>query len=247
MVAKFSAQSGINNDSTLREFMAKILLVEDDRELGCIISACLSFDHYTVESVHDGLEAMARLRTYHYDAIILDWALPSMSGLAICEDFRAVGGTTPILMLTGKHDIAEKEQGLDSGADDYLTKPFDKRELSARIRALLRRSGDKLAANTLSFKNIVLEPDNFRVTRGGTEVNLVAKEFAMLELFLRHPGRLFSTDDLISQVWMSDEASSEQSIRQHIKNLRKKLDSAGGPPVIHTVRGVGYKLDSVRQ
>lgn len=169
-----------------------------------------------------------------------------MSGLSICQNFRAAGGTTPILMLTARREIVEKEQGLDSGADDYLTKPFDMKELSARIRALLRRGGDKLAANTLSFDDISLEPGNFRVTRAGSEVNLVAKEFALLELFMRHPGRLFSADSLITHVWMADEASSQESIRQHIKNLRKKLDSAGGRPVIHTVRGVGYKLDISR-
>jgi DNA-binding response OmpR family regulator len=224
--------------------MAKILLVEDDRELGCIISACLSFDHFTVEHVENGSEAVARLRTYQYDLVILDWGLPGMSGLNVCQNFRAAGGTTPILMLTARGDIVEKEQGLDSGADDYLTKPFDKRELTARIRALLRRAGDKLAANALSFDDLTLEPNNFRVTRAGVEVNLVAKEFALLELFMRHPGRLFSPEALISQVWMSDEASSPESIRQHIKNLRKKLDAKRGASVIQTVRGVGYKLDT---
>lgn len=223
--------------------MAKILLVEDDRELGCMISACLSYDHYTVESIGDGQQAVVLLKTSSYDLIILDWGLPGMSGIELCQRFRAVGGTTPILMLTARREIAEKERGLDCGADDYLTKPFDMKELSARIRALLRRSNGRLSQNDLSFGEIVLQPTNFQATYRGNELGLVAKEFALLELLMRHPGRVFDADEIISRVWTADEVSSHESVRQHIKNIRRKLSATGCPSLIQTIRGVGYKLD----
>jgi len=223
--------------------MAKILLVEDDLELGTMISACLSYDHYTVEFIGDGQQAVVLLKASSYDLIILDWGLPGMSGIELCQGFRAVGGTTPILMLTARREIEERERGLDSGADDYLTKPFDMKELSARIRALLRRSGGRLAQNDLSFGEIVLQPTHFTAKYKDADLGLVAKEFALLELLMRHPGRVFDADEIISRVWTNDEVSSHESVRQHIKNIRRKLDAAGCPSVIQTIRGVGYKLD----
>ena len=223
--------------------MSKILLVEDDRELGNMITACLQYDHYTVESVQDGKEAIARLKVYDYALVLLDWGLPGMSGIEICKKFRAVGGTTPILMLTARADVAGKEEGLDSGADDYLAKPFDMKELSARIRALLRRASGSLASNKLTFQDIVLEPQNFRVTRNGRDIVLLNKEFALLELFMRHPKQVFSVDSLINHVWKAEEDCSAETVRQQIKNLRKKIELDGAEPIIHNIRGVGYKLD----
>lgn len=223
--------------------MAKILLVEDDRDLACMMSACLAFDHYAVELVRNGEEAIARLRTYNYDLVLLDWGLPGMSGVDICKQFRDVGGITPILMITARNAVAEKEEGLDSGADDYLTKPFDMKELSARIRALIRRSAGKFSRRNLEFDNIVLEPENFRVTRAGCDLALSAKEFAILELLMRNPGQVFSADSLINHVWKADEAAaSPESVRQHIMNLRRKLEFDEHKTVIQTVRGIGYKL-----
>lgn len=223
--------------------MAKILLVEDDRELGVMISACLAFDHYVVESVSDGAEAIARLRAYSYDLVLLDWCLPGISGLEICRRFRDVGGITPILMVTARNEVSQKEEGLDSGADDYLTKPFDMKELSARVRALLRRSEGKFRRKYLQFEGIVLEPDNFRVSSDGHDITLSVKEFALLELLMRHPGQVFSPDALINHIWTADEVASHDSVRQHVMNLRKKLECAGHGDAIKTIRGAGYKLD----
>jgi DNA-binding response OmpR family regulator len=227
--------------------MAKILLVEDDRELSCMISACLAFDHYAVESVVDGKEAIARLRNYSYDLLLLDWGLPEMSGVEVCRKFRDAGGVTPILMVTARGAISEKADGLDSGADDYLTKPFDMTELSARIRALLRRSDGKYRNHNLVFQNIVLEPNNFRVTRSSVDIALSAKEFALLEIFMRHPGQIFPINSLINHVWSAGELVSHESVRQHIMNLRKKLEFDDNQPVIQTVRGLGYKLSAINQ
>jgi DNA-binding response OmpR family regulator len=226
--------------------MAKILLVEDDNELRLMIATCLSFEHYTVESAENGDDAWARLKTYQYHLVILDWALPGMTGVEICKSFRRAGGTTAILMLTAKDKSGEKEEGLDSGADDYLTKPFDNKEFLARIRALLRRTSGRLTDTTLVYDQIVLEPNNFRVHRSGVDVPLVAKEFALLELFMRHPGRMFSVESLISHVWTDNENTSPESVRQHIKNLRRKLESVEDKPLIETVRGVGYRFGTTQ-
>lgn len=223
--------------------MAKILLVEDDRELGCMISTCLAFDHYFVECVADGDEAIARLKLYGYDLILLDWELPKVSGIDICRRFRDFGGNTPILMVTARSKVTEKTEGLDSGADDYLTKPFDMAELSSRVRALLRRSGGKFRPQDLQFEDIVLVPTDFLARRAGVDLLLSAKEFVLLEFFMRHPGRIFSADALINHVWRAEENPSLESVRQHIMNLRRKLESGGRSPVIQTIRGVGYKLD----
>ncbi len=223
--------------------MARILLVEDDRELGGMITSCLRFDHYTVELERDGNEALERIKLYRYDLLILDWGLPGLSGLDICKKYRASGGRVPILMLTARSHVTEKEEGLDSGADDYLSKPFDMKELSARIRALLRRASGNPASNQLEFSDLVLEPSSFRVLCKGKEVTLLTKEFALLELFMRHPKQVLSTNSIINQIWKDGQPCSAESVRQQIKNLRKKLEAAGSSPLIQNIRGAGYKLD----
>lgn len=224
--------------------MAKILLVEDDQELRCMISTCLAYDHYVVESVVDGQEAIARLRAYSYDLILLDWGLPGLSGVEVCRRFRDVGGITPILMVTARREVLEKADGLDSGADDYLTKPFDMTELSARIRALLRRSQGRFKNYNLTFEDIILEPNNLRVTKNGADISLSVKEFALLELFMRHPGQIFPVDTIISRVWTHEESVSHESVRQHIMNLRRKIECDAERSIIQNVRGLGYRLET---
>ncbi len=221
--------------------MAKILIVEDEQDFSEPIRAFLTRDHHVVEVVENGLEALDRLRFYKYDVIIMDWMLPGMLGVDVCREFRSSGGTTPILMLTAKTATGEKISGLDAGADDYLTKPFDVGEVSARVRALLRRPA-ALTGNVLKLGQIVLERDTHRVTKTGEEIQLLPKEFALLEFFMRHPNQVFSAEALLDRVWASDSEASPETIRTYIKRLRQKIDSKDGPSLIQTVHGVGYKF-----
>lgn len=222
--------------------MAKVLVVEDDIDLAGMVVDWLKFEHYTVELVYNGTEGMERLQTSEYDAVILDWDLPGMPGIDICRRFRSEGGTTPLIMLTGKDAMAEKEMGLDSGADDYLTKPFNMKELAARLRALLRRPAG-LLDNMLKVRDIELEPTKYLVKKGGVEIQLLPKEFSLLEFFMRHPNQVFSADALIQRVWLSDSEATGDAIRTCLKRLRKKLeDSDEANPIIQTVHGVGYRL-----
>jgi DNA-binding response OmpR family regulator len=223
--------------------MAKILIVEDEADLSEPVRAFLTHEHHLVEVVTDGNEAMERLRFYKYDVIILDWMLPGMHGVEVCKHFRASGGTTPILMLTSRRQTNDKITGLDAGADDYLTKPFEISEISARVRALLRRP-QAVTSNVLKVRNIVLETSTFRVTRENQEISLLPKEFALLEFFMRHPNQVFSAEALLDRVWSSESEASPETIRTYIKRLRQKIDVKEEPSIISTVHGVGYKLDA---
>ena len=167
--------------------MVKILVVEDDLALATTIRDTLSNEQYKVETSHSGEEADGLLSSFDYDLVILDWELPEMSGVSICQRFRARGGTTPILMLTGKSTADDKESGLDSGADDYLTKPFEVRELNARIRALLRRP-TQFQGQKLRWGNLELDTNTHRVVLNGKDIALQPLEFTVLEFFMRHPG-----------------------------------------------------------
>jgi len=222
--------------------MPKILIVEDDEVLLESLKDCLSLEHHTIESVTDGSSGLDRMLICEYDLIILDWGLPNLSGLELCKRFRDSGGNTPVLMLTGKRSMEEKESGFDVGADDYPTKPFNMRELNARVRALIRRSGRRISGKVLKVGDVELDPSNFRVTRSGREVRLIPKEFALLELMMRNPGQLFSADALFNRVWTADENASPDIVRTHIKNLRKKLEAGSQDRIIHTIHGVGYRV-----
>lgn len=221
--------------------MAKVLLVEDNRDLTTMISDWLGHEHYQVEIAFNGTEGMEKLRHYAYDLIILDWDLPQKSGLDICREFRAGGKDTPILMLTGKGEIADRETGLDAGADDYLPKPFHMRELSARLRALLRRPAG-LVPNVLKVRDLELNPNTFVVTKGGATLELLPREFALLEFFMRHPEQVFTPEALLDRVWNSESDSSPEALRTCLMRLRKKIDDSKDNSVIRTVHGVGYKL-----
>jgi DNA-binding response OmpR family regulator len=221
--------------------MAKILLVEDNRDLAAMITDWLTFEHYQVELAYTGHEAADKLVHYAYDAVVLDWDLPQKSGLEILREFRSAGKMTPILMLTGKGDIQEKEAGLDAGADDYLTKPFHMRELGARLRSLLRRAA-AAPSNILTARDIQLNPSTFEVTKSGEPVELLKREFALLEFFMRNPNRVFSADAILDRVWKSESDSTPEALRTTLGRLRKKIDSIKGDSLIKTVHGVGYKL-----
>lgn len=222
--------------------MAKILIVEDNSELLDNVREWLTGEQHIVDCCGDGVEALAYLSTYEYDAIVLDWTLPKMSGLEVCKQYRGQGGTTPILMLTGRRTVDDKESGLDAGADDYLTKPFEVRELSARLRALMRRAV-KASGTTLKVGDIELDKESHRVTREGKEVRLMPKEFAILELMMAYPGKVFSPEALIERIWSSDSDASPEIVRKYINRLRAQIDTEGPPSMIRTVHGVGYALE----
>jgi DNA-binding response OmpR family regulator len=224
--------------------VAKILLVEDDMGLSRMVRDWLTFEHHLVETADNGRDGLDKLAFYQYDLVILDWELPEMTGIEICKEFRSRGGTTPVLMLTGKGTINDKESGYDAGADDYLTKPFHMKELSMRLRALLRRGGATLQNDTLKFRDLELEPGSHRVTRQGKDLQLLPKEFALLEFLMRHPNQVFSAEALLSRVWASETDTTVDAVSTCIKRLRKKVDVESQTSVIKTVHGVGYKLES---
>lgn len=222
--------------------MARVLVVEDDADLAEGIEQRLTFEHYTVEVTGNGADALEMLKIYQYDLVVLDWNLPELTGVDICRRFRAQGGVTPILMLTGEADIAHKEAGLDSGADDYLTKPFEHRELLARVRALLRRprefQGEKLTAG-----GIVMDLETRSVTKDGKEIHLKPLEFMLLEFFMRNPNRVFSQEALLERVWPPGTDASNENVRTYIKTLRKQIDRPQGESLIRTIYGAGYKFE----
>ncbi|MBA4077556.1 MAG: DNA-binding response regulator [Cyanobacteria bacterium PR.023] len=221
--------------------MAKILIVEDEADLAELVKNWLVKDHHLVEIADDGLEALIRMETNNYDVVILDIMLPSVNGMEICKRYRKSGGSAGIIMVTAKGHVDDKETGLDSGADDYMTKPFQLKELAARVRAVLRRNHGQ-AQDVMRFRDLEIDVNEFKVLKGGHEVHLLPKEFRLLEFFLRHPHQVFSAEDILSSVWESDTEALLDTVRGHITRVRKKLDTAGAPSIIATVYGVGYKL-----
>ncbi len=227
--------------------MAKILLVEDDTSLATLIEEWLTGEHHSLEIMYDGTSGWDRLLLCEYDLIILDWNLPYISGVDLCKRYRANQGLAPIIMLTGRSAISEKEEGLDSGADDYLTKPFNMKELSARVRALLRRPR-ALVSNLLTVGDITLDPAKYRVTKSGKDVHLVPKDFALLEFFMRHPEDVFSTESLLQRVWSSESESTGEALRSSVKRLRQKLDGENvdlEKSFIENIPRIGYRLRKI--
>ncbi len=222
--------------------MAKVLVVEDDPQVCKVIQDRLTHENYVVEVVHTGTAGLDRLLCCQYDVVILDWDLPEIDGLQILKQYRSKGGKTPVLMLTGKAEIPEKETGLDSGADDYLTKPFSARELSARLRAVTRRSSD-VTSGTIKRGELELDLKRCVLTKGGTEVRLQPAEYALMEFFMRNPGRLFSADDLINRAWNSEAEVTANSVRILVTRLRKKIDNPGQPSLIVTASKLGYRFE----
>ncbi len=219
--------------------MAKILLIEDDEQLSDIVRTALLFEHHTVDAVVNGAEGYGFLCMNPYDLVVLDWGLPEMNGIDICRGYRAKGGIAPILMLTGKGNISEKESGFDAGADDYLTKPFHMKELLARVRALLRRPAS-LVETVLKAGNLSLDPKKHRAFLNGESLSLVPKEFSLLEFFMRHPGQVFTPESLLEHVWPTDSDSTSLAVRTTMKRLRKKIDPDG--KLLKTEHGIGYML-----
>jgi two-component system OmpR family response regulator len=225
--------------------MAKVLLIEDEPDLAKLIKDWLARYDHCVDVVGNGDEAMntLRLNKNRYEIIILDLMLPGRSGLDVCKAYRANSGNAPVLMITAKDGIEDKEAGFAVGADDYMTKPFHLKELTVRIAALLRRS-ILLPSKLLKVRDIELDPSERTVKKSGNEVHLSPKEFHLLHFFMKHPNQVFSSDDLIESVWEPDTDAMNDTIRGHINRLRRKLDSEGQQSIISNVYGFGYKLES---
>jgi len=222
--------------------MAKILLAEDDRQLAALVEDWLKSEHHVVDLVETGTAAIDLLNASRFDLLILDWNIPGATGVEVCNEYRNHGGTSPVLMLTGRDKIEDKEEGLDAGADDYLTKPFHLRELSARIRALLRRPPD-MASNVIENGRLVLDISGCRLLKDGKPIELFPKELALLEFLMRHPNKVFSIEALQERVWSSDSEASPETIRVHIARLRSKIQEEGEKPLLRTVHRQGYMLD----
>jgi DNA-binding response OmpR family regulator len=219
----------------------RILLVEDELQIADFISRGLTENGYSVDVAHAGDEAVQWPAVADFDVIILDVLLPVLDGIEVCRTLRKRGLRTPILMLTARDTVEDRVLGLDSGADDYLVKPFAFSELLARLRALSRRE-PALLGNPLQVSDLVLDTTTRQVVRSGTSLNLTAKEFSILEYFMRHPGQVLSRNVIAEHAWNYDFQNATNVIDVHIKNLRKKIDDPFPEKLIQTVRGVGYKI-----
>ena len=225
--------------------MPKILYVEDDKDLATMVREWLRTENYNLEVVHDGRDGWEYVRMGGYDLIVLDWELPGMSGVEILKRYRDIKGMAPVLMLTGKGHIEDKEFGFEAGADDYLTKPFSMKELSARLRALLRRPA-MLMSNIIKIRDLELDPVKHTVCKNGKELPLLPIDFALLEFFMRNPDKVFSTEALMQRVWNSSAETSD-ALRTSIKRLRKHLDGDSeneSKSMIENIPRIGYRMRS---
>lgn len=221
-----------------------ILVVEDDRRIRDMVRRGLIFEGYEVTVAEDGETALQLARNAMPDAVILDIMLPGMSGLEVCNRLRNAS-TVPILMLTARDTVQDRVTGLDAGADDYLVKPFSFEELLARLRALFRRHRMEAAPEVYQFADLTLNPRTHQVFRGDEEISLTAKEFDLLELFMRHPNQVLTREQIYDHVWEYDFGGESNIIEVYIRYLRAKLEADGKSRLIQTVRGVGYTLREV--
>lgn len=221
-----------------------ILVVDDDQAVRDSLRRALALQGYEVELAGDGEEALFKLRTNPNatDLLVVDVLMPRLDGLELTRKLRADGNHLPILMLTARDQVADRVEGLEAGADDYLVKPFALEELVARVRALMRRLGPDDAATTLSFADLELDTGTREVRRGDELLTLTRTEFALLELFLRNPRQVLTRSVIFDRVWGYDFGYGSNSLDVYISYLRKKTEAGGKPRLIHTVRGVGYAM-----
>jgi two-component system response regulator MprA len=222
----------------------RILVVDDDPKVLSLMQRGLGFEGYAVDLASDGVEALAISAERPPHLVVLDVMMPGLDGIEVCRRLRAGNRDLAILMLTGRASVPARIEGLDAGADDYLVKPFAFDELLARIRALLRRSlpDDQ---EILEFEDLLLVPSTRDVTRAGTALELTAREFELLDFFLRHPRQVLTRDLIFARVWGSDFLGESNVIDVHVMRLRDKLEAGGRPRLIHTIRGAGYSLRRV--
>jgi two-component system, OmpR family, response regulator MprA len=220
----------------------KILIVDDERAVRESLRRALELEGYEIDLAEDGAEALERLESEpEPDAMVLDVLMPRVDGLEVSRTLRRNGSRLPILMLTARTQVEDRVEGLDAGADDYLTKPFALEELLARVRALLRRTSDG-SGETMQFADLVLDPGTREVTRGGERIELTRTEFSLLELFLLNPRQVLTRSLIFERVWGYDFGFASNSLDVYIGYLRRKTEAGGKPRLIHTVRGVGYAL-----
>ncbi len=221
----------------------RLLLAEDEKEMSNAICAVLKHEHFSVDAVYDGQDALDYLENDDYDGAILDIMMPKMDGITVLKKIRAKGIFTPVIMLTAKSQLDDKVEGLDAGADDYLTKPFAMKELIARVRSITRRSGE-VADNVLTFSDIELSRSTFTLKSSGGEERLANKEFQMMEMLLEHPGQVISADQFMDRIWGYDTETESNVVWVYISNLRKKLKKIGSSVNIKAARGLGYSIES---
>jgi two-component system, OmpR family, response regulator MprA len=220
----------------------KILVVDDERAVRESLRRALELEGYEIDLAEGGEEALQRLASNaEPDAMILDVLMPGVDGLEVCRRLRSDGSRLPVLMLTARVEVEDRVEGLDAGADDYLTKPFALDELKARLRALLRRTTNG-TGETLRFADLELDPGTREVRRGGEPIELTRTEFSLLELFLRNPRQVLTRSIIFERVWGYDFGYASNSLDVYIGYLRRKTEAGGKPRLIHTVRGVGYAL-----
>ena len=222
-----------------------ILVVEDEAPLITLLRYNLEEAGFDVDEATNGEEALISVRERLPDLVVLDWMLPAVSGIEVCRQLRRRRETrdVPVIMLTARSEETDRVRGLDSGADDYISKPFSPKELIARIRSVLRRTRPSMSAEQLTFADIEMDLTAHKVTRGGRATHLGPTEFRLLRHFMEHPGRVFSREQLLDSVWGHDVYVEPRTVDVHIRRLRKALDVGRSPDVIRTVRSAGYAME----
>ena len=221
----------------------RILLAEDEKEMSNAIVAVLKHEHYSVDAVYDGQDALDYLETELYDGAILDIMMPKMDGVSVLKEIRKQGIDVPVILLTAKSEIDDKVEGLDAGADDYLTKPFAMKELLARLRSITRRQGE-VTDNVMEFSNLKLDRSTFMISTEKDSLRLANKEFQMLEMLLSNPGQIISTDQFMDKIWGYDTETELNVVWVYVSYLRKKLSKIGAKVNIKAARGVGYLVEA---
>ncbi|ROQ67018.1 two-component system response regulator MprA [Streptomyces sp. 840.1] len=224
--------------------MTKILVVDDEPEVRAAVEDALTVEGHEVRGAADGLAALSEVASWQPDAIVLDVMMPVLDGLAVCRRLRAVGDRTPVLVLTALDQVSDRVDGLDAGADDYLVKPFALDELGARVRALLRRAAPLPPDEELSFADLSLNAATRTGLRAGRPLEFSRTEFALLELLVRHPGQVLPRETILELVWGQDFGPDSNSLAVYVGYLRRKLEAGGEPRLVHTVHGIGYRLDT---
>ncbi|KQO01180.1 response regulator transcription factor [Paenibacillus algorifonticola] len=222
----------------------QIIVVDDDEKITSLLRRSLIFEGYEVTTASNGLEGLKLLMTAEPQLLILDVMMPHVDGWEVCRRVREGGSTVPILMLTAKDDITDRVKGLDTGADDYLVKPFALEELLARVRALLRRKPDKIedTGSKIVYEDLALDQDAREAIRGGRRIELTAKEYDLLLLFIQNPRRVLTRDVIMEKIWGYDFSGESNVLEVYIAMLRQKMEEGGGKRMIQTVRGTGYVL-----